>query len=194
MSKLIFSKVTALPETLVGNTCYIVKPTTGLQAELYFTSSDGTSVYHLPNKNDIQAMIESAIAAIPGGGSGVSEVIFATNIADRDSKVFINNAMVLVQDATADLTVGSGSALYFYNAASTSYYKIAEYESMDLVFNWNTLLNKPTSSVAEIDEAVSMRHEHANIEILSALGKTVDNTLTFLGQEVAPSNLAEQQW
>jgi hypothetical protein len=41
----------------------------------------------------------------------------------------------MVADATGDATVAAGAALYFYNLATTTYVKVAEYESMDLFPN-----------------------------------------------------------
>lgn len=190
-----FERVTSLPDPLSPSTVYILRPNeSSPYVELYYTSEDGNSIYRQPILNDIQQLIADAIAAIPSGGGGVQEVIYAATIADRNSKTYLSNALVLVGDATADPTVNSGSALYFFNFATTTWYKIAEYESLDLSFDWNTLLNKPTSSAADIDDAVAKRHEHLNTEVLNALGKDVDNNLTFNGTPVAGNILKKSDW
>lgn len=59
--------------------------------------------------------------------------VFAADIAARDALVLSKNSFVFVADASADATVDTGAALYFYNLATTSYTKVAEYESMDFV-------------------------------------------------------------
>ena len=47
--------------------------------------------------------------------------------------------------------------------------KIAEYESMDVVLQWNDIQGKPTSAVADIDDAVANRHSHANKALLDPI-------------------------
>lgn len=53
MSTLKFSKVNALPVTLVPNTLYIVKDTLVEHAELYVSDSSGTGVRRLPTIQDV---------------------------------------------------------------------------------------------------------------------------------------------
>lgn len=52
--------------------------------------------------------------------------------------------IVFVVDATADTTVKSGWAQYIYNNSS-KFEKMGEQESLDLILDWNNVLNKPTT-------------------------------------------------
>jgi hypothetical protein len=74
---------------------------------------------------------------------------------------------VLVLDATADTTVKSGAAEYVYDG--TKFIKVSEVESLDVVLEWANIQNKPSSTVADIDDAVTKRHIHANEAILDAI-------------------------
>lgn len=44
--------------------------------------------------------------------------------------------------------------------------KVAEAESLDVVVDWSSITNKPSSSVADIDDAVMKKHSHANKAVL----------------------------
>lgn len=76
---------------------------------------------------DSKDYTDSQIASLDMSNSAV----FAADIAARDALVLTKNTFVFVADASADATVDAGAALYFYNLATTSYTKVAEYESMD---------------------------------------------------------------
>lgn len=188
-----FERVTILPDTLSASTVYIVRPDAASSyVELYFTNENGSSLYRIPNVNDIQNLIAQAISNIPVGGS--QEIIFATDIADRDSRVFTSNALVLVQDATADSNITSGAALYFYNLTNTTWYVIAEYDSLSVTFDWNNILNKPTSTTAQIDAAVAMAHSHANQGFLDKISEAEDGSLIYDGNPIGGNTLKEVQW
>ena len=85
---------------------------------------------------------------------------FATNctivatIAERDALTSVKVAdRVLVKDATGDTSVTSGWAEYVYDENS-QWFKMSEGESMDLILDWSNVQNKPTSTTADIDQAV----------------------------------------
>ena len=84
------------------------------------------------------------------------------NVADitaRDAIVDpVDGAQVRVLDASADPSVDSGWALYTYHAAQTTWVKLAEQESLDMVTDWSNLQNKPVSTVSAIDIAVGQAH------------------------------------
>lgn len=85
---------------------------------------------------DSKDYTDSQIASLDMSNSAV----FAADIAARDALVLTKNTFVFVADASADATVDVGAALYFYNLATTSYTKVAEYESMDFTIpNLNIL-------------------------------------------------------
>lgn len=101
------------------------------------------------------------------------------DIAARDALADLaDGAKVFVEDASADALVDSGWAIYRYRAAKEAvgtegeegyvaaveagWTKVSEGESLDIVHDWGNIRNKPASAVADIDDAVAKRHEHAN--------------------------------
>lgn len=134
------------------------------------TTADGSSV---------QARLDALVAATSGG-----TVRVVADIAARDALPDKKSGLdVWVRDAAADPTVDSGAARYLYDGAD--WIKTAEAESMDLVLDWALLRNKPTSAVADIDDAVGKRHEHANrTEVLDKLTGDDDGNLLFDGKRI----------
>lgn len=65
-----------------------------------------------------------------------------------------------VIDATGDSTVTTGAALYIWD--NIEWKKVSEVESLDVVLDWADIQNKPTSSVTDIDDAVTKKHIHTN--------------------------------
>lgn len=153
-----FNKVTVLPGSLDANTFYFVE--NGTFAESYITDNEGDA-RSVGNSAMINALINDALAGWSGTASSLEIV---ADIAARDALVgtLEVNSMILVVDASADATVASGSALYAYGAANTTVYKLAEYESMDVVLQWASIVGGPSSTPAQLDEAVSLRHNHVN--------------------------------
>lgn len=165
MALIKFFKVSTLPAQLDGDSFYYVS--NGDYAESYLTNSAGTAK-SLGNSAMINALIQEALADFTAQGNSVEIV---ADIAARDAMTATaeTNLMILVLDATGDPTVGSGSAMYAYAHATTTTYKIAEYESMDVVIEWSNITGRPASSVAQIDNAVSLAHSHANKAVLDKL-------------------------
>ena len=83
-----------------------------------------------------------------------------------------------VTDASGDPTVHKGFAVYRYS--NGIFTKIYEGEMMDpdlgIIFDWDQIVNKPTSSTTDIDAAVAQKHEHPNMETLNALSSTADES------------------
>lgn len=179
MAQVKFYKVTALPGTLEANAFYYVE--NGIFAESYLTNNAGVA-RSVGNTAMINALIDQALANWSGAASTVSIV---ADIAARDTLIATieANAMILVVDASADATVGSGSALYAYASDTDTIYKIAEYESMDVVLQWGDLQGGPSSTPAQIDNAVSLAHTHTNKATLDKLGEDGEG-LTYDGQGV----------
>ena len=159
MANLTFHKVASLPGTLLPNAFYYVENAPNLYAESYLTDDAGNP-FMLGNTIMIQQVAAAALS---------SEVYLAADIAARDALTLTVNSIVLVQDATGDATVTTGAALYFYSAALTTFTKVAEYESLDVVLDWNNIVNGPTSTPAQIDQAVADSHVHANLAVLDAI-------------------------
>lgn len=87
-----------------------------------------------------------------------------------------------VVDATGDPTVTKGAAIYIWNG--TEWKKVSEMESLDVVLNWADIQDKPNSSVSDIDDAVSKRHEHTNKAVLDKLSDAA-GSLTYNGTNIA---------
>lgn len=176
MSLLRIERVLALPGTLTPSTMYVVKSAEAPFAELYFSNADGSEARHIINKSEINTMITDAVASF-------SNIQVVADITARDALVLDHNALVLVLDATADTTVTTGAALYVYQLSTTTWYKVSEFESLDVVLTWASIQNKPTSSVADIDDAVTKRHTHTNKTTLDKIGENADG-VTFDGNNV----------
>ena len=151
-----FHKVTTLPGSLEANAFYLVE--NGDYAEFYVTDSsgDGKMVGNT-------AMIEAILAGV-GGGLQIVDDIDA-----RDALTPTSNIFVLVKDATDDVTVASGAALYVWDNTAEEWVKVMEYESMDVTVAWSSITGKPSSSVSDIDDAVAKKHNHPNLATLNGL-------------------------
>lgn len=176
MSSLRIERVLALPEPLVANTIYIVKRSEYGLADVYFTSADGQEARHVLSKEDVTDAVSAAMRQY-------NNIRMVSDIVARDQLNLSYNAMIYVQDATLDSSVRLGGALYFYNVQNGSFTKMCEFESMDVIASWDTLQNKPSSSVAQIDAAVQASHSHTNITVLNALDDT-GSGLTYNGKPV----------
>jgi flagella basal body P-ring formation protein FlgA len=186
MSKLRIERVLALPGVLTASTMYIVKSAAAPHAEVYFTNADGTEARHIINKAEINTMITDAIASF-------SNIEIVANNAARDALVLTHNALVLSLDATADVTVITGAALYVYNTTLHTFTKVSEFESMDVTLTWAAIQNKPASAVLDIDDAVAKRHAHANAVQLALVGEDVGGHLTYNGLAIE-ADIANAAW
>ncbi|MDY0191662.1 MAG: hypothetical protein RBR22_13125 [Desulfuromonas sp.] len=184
-----FYAVTALPGTLQPDSFYYVA--NGSVAESYLTDSLGNAK-SVGNTVMVNQLITAALAAWEGGGSGSMPIV--ADIAARDVlfAAATENVMALVIDASADPTVAAGSALYAYDFGTTTAYKVAEYESMDLVIQWASIQGKPASTVAQIDDAVGKAHQHANKTVLDKFTE-VGGELLYGGEGIAIS-WATKDW
>lgn len=188
MANITFHKVSVLPGSLLPNAFYYVA--NGSYAESYITDAAGVAKA-VGNTAMINALIDQALANWSGASSTVSIV---ADIAARNALIATldANTMILVIDASADPTVDAGSALYAYAADTDTTYKIAEYESMDVVLQWADIQGGPTSTPAQIDSAVGQAHSHTNKATLDQLGEDAEGLL-FKGQGVG-SRWATNNW
>lgn len=162
---LTIARVNALPETLAASTLYLVK--SGAELVITVTGNTGAVVATTVSKADVNTAISTAIAGLDMSNS----VEFAATINARTALTpsLTKSTFVYVEDATGDETVSSGAAMYLYNFAAETYYKVAEYESMDLIQSWENLIGAPDSTPEQIDAAVAATHTHANKAVLDAL-------------------------
>ena len=164
---------TALPGALEPYALYVIAPTAKPNyIELYASDATGTSAKRIIQDTDVQALIDASI-------SGLSGIEVVADITARDALTPTTNIQVLVLDASADPTVTSGAATYVYQLSNTTWYKISEAESLDVVLDWNNLTNGPTSTPAQIDTAVANSHTHANKTQLDKIGENGDGNLTY---------------
>ncbi|MGE4532092.1 hypothetical protein [Halomonas sp.] len=175
MATLKLYRETALPGTLEANSMYFVAPAGSPDyVELYVTGNTAGAVRRIIKEDDVQALIDASLA-------GFGEIEVVADIAARDALTLTSNAQVLVLDASADTTVDSGAATYVYRSSDSSWTKISEAESLDLALTWAALDGKPSSAVADIDDAVTKRHTHANKTELDKIGEDGSGNLTYNG-------------
>lgn len=186
MAILTICKETALPGVLQANAMYLIAPPSKPDyVEIYITDKNGTVAKRIPTTDDIQSLINAATGAIDPG----SKLEIVANITARDLLAPTGNITVVVLDATDDPNVATGAATYVYELSTTTWHKISEAESMDLVLDWVNVTNKPNSSVADIDDAVSKRHSHSNLTQLNKIDQDAEGNFTYGG--VAPKAALE---
>lgn len=94
-------------------------------------------------------------AQLPIDSGSVERVI---DITARDAITNLyDNKLVFVIDASDDITVTSGWAMYIYNTSSSSWTKIIDVESLDTELTWDNIEDKPTVFPPE-------PHTHEQIE------------------------------
>lgn len=185
-----FYKNLNLPQTLDSDSMYLV--INGDYAETYMTSQTGVAkmvgnsvmITQIANKLITDALNSQAAAA--------TQVQIVADIAARDALTKKDGLEVLVLNATGDTSVKSGAATYVYRSSNTTWYKISEAESMDLVLQWDAIQGKPVSTAAQIDAAVAASHTHANMSTLNKLGEDAQGLL-FDGKAVGP-RLTDSAW
>lgn len=144
--------------------------------EIYVSNSAGTALKRLLTDTDIQSLIDASISSLGG------EMPVVADIPARNALVstLTKNTQVLVLDATGDSTVTSGAATYLYRVSTTSWIKLSEAESLDLILQWANIQGKPTSSPTAIDTAVTNSHVHnGNLTQLNKIGENADGLLTY---------------
>lgn len=183
MSQINFFKVTTLPAEPVANSFYFVE--NGTYAESYITDTTGAT-RSIGNSAMINQLAKARI-------SELHRFTIVEDITARDALTVGTQAfMVLVLDATNDTTVDNGAALYAFDPDMTpdaGFRKVAEYESMDIDFSeleidWSQLVNGPDSTPAQIDDAVSKAHSHANKLQLDKIGESAEGYMTYDGTVV----------
>lgn len=180
-----FYALSALPATLEADAFYFVE--NGNYAESYITNSSGVA-RQIGNSLMINALVAEALAnwGGAGGGGASNQVIIVPDIAARDALTTTADTilMVLVIDATGDATVSGGSALYALDFAVATWYKLTEYGSLGAIVDWSYIVNGPTSTAAQLDDAVDKAHSHANMAQLNKIGEDANGDLTYGGAGV----------
>lgn len=177
MAQLRIERVNSLPDPLQPSTLYYVKGSDSDLVDLYLTGTDVSELRHSITKPEIQTLINSAVSTF-------QSFLVVQDIAERNALVLTASVLVFVMDATADPTVHQGSAMYVWDQVNSAWYKIAEYESLDIVLDWTNIQGGPQSSPSAIDAAVQASHTHSNQEVLDQLGVTNTGRLTYANQQV----------
>lgn len=187
MTQLKFNAVTSLPSSPEADSFYFVL--NGDYAESYLTTTGGIPK-QIGNSLMVNELIEDAL-----DNQSLNQVVIVPDIAARDAleNDAETNLMVLVLDATADPTVDDGSALYAYEVGTNTWYKLAEYESMDVVLQWNDIQGRPSSSPDDIDQAVSDSHTHSDMTVLDGLGENAEGDLTY-NNTVISTQWVQKEW
>lgn len=166
MAQFRIERLTALPGTPTANTMYFINPPgEDDYCELYVTGNTNTVVRRIITESDVTSLINQAI-----GSANLLQIV--DDITERDGLVLDVNTFVFVKDASDDPTVTSGAAMYLWDATAEEFIKVAEYESLDITVDWSDIANKPSSAVADIDDAVSKRHAHSNLTQLEKIGES----------------------
>lgn len=179
MANINFYKVTSLPGTLAADSMYFVN--NGTVAESYLTDSSGNAK-SLGNTSMISSIVSSQMASTLAAYNAM-EIVADITARNALAASLNRNILVLVSDATGDVSVASGAALYAFNNTGDTWTKVTEYESLDVTLTWASLQNKPTSTVAQIDTAVSQSHAHSNKTFLDKIGES-GGALTYNGSAV----------
>ena len=87
-----------------------------------------------------------------------------------------------VKDASNDPQVASGFALYIYQDALHGWARVVDASVLDIVLSWAKLIDKPQSTVENIDDAVIKKHAHQNESLLSNFSENDSGTLLFKGR------------
>jgi hypothetical protein len=185
MAQVKFRRVDTLPGTLDAGTFYFVDG--GAYAESYLTDSTGNAKA-IGNSTMINALISAQLATL-----STHNAVIVADIAARDAATdgLETNEIILVLDASADSNVGSGAALYIWEAGEEEIHLIAKYENLTLDVTWDSIQDKPQ----ELLDAISQRHTHSNKATLDQIGADGD-TLTFKGAPLAggATEWAQTDW
>ena len=159
------------------------------------TSSNVTNALGYTPENTANKGIPNGYASLDSNGlipvsqvpSTFREIRVVDDIDARDALSPYEGLRVHVKDASADSTVGEGWAEYLFDG--TSWIKTAESESIDVVQQWADIQDKPTSSVANIDDAVSKRHSHGNKAILDAITSAGSGSIITVAERTKLANI-----
>lgn len=160
-------QVTTLPATLENDAIYFVL--NGDYSETFVTSNTGEAKL-VGNSTMINELITTANSALSG-----FEIV--DDLAGRDALTPTANQLALVTDASGDADVTAGAAMYAYSLADDSWTKVTEFESFNenVVLNYASIVGRPASTAAAIDQAVNDSHTHANKTQLDLIGGTATN-------------------
>lgn len=197
MSAFKIFKETSLPSSFVPNAMYLIAAAEDPNyLELFVTDKDGLAARSTLGIPKVQALIEEYMETYEGGTTPTGTVQpfhVVDTIAERDALELTANTFVFVTDATGDSTVNAGAASYAYRASTSTFTKVSEHESLDLVLSWENIVGRPNVTVEQIEDAVTMAHSHINMEHLNKIGQDVDGNMTYNNQ-LPTTGLSTVNW
>ena len=197
MAKVKFFKVSSLPGTLQSNAIYFVD-ISGNRTDMYVTNNSGVA-FECSN----EAMITAIINAMRGSNNGIASLdasgkipdaqlpftlndatnfILVDDITERNNLNLDKDTLVLVVDASGDPTVTAGNALYGWRNDTSTWKKVAEFESLDIT--WDTIIGGPNVTASQVEQAVADRHTHSNKAALDKIGEDAEGDTTFDGDPI----------
>ncbi len=186
MSAFRIERILVLPEEYTASTMYIMKSEEEGKVDLFFTGTDVTDVRKVIGTSDVNEIVLASLA-------NFNTLEIAATIDARDDLVLSRNCLVLVLDATGDVTVDTGAALYAYDKNTTLFYKVSQFEPSGATVDWTEVGNRPESAPSAIDTAVGLAHGHSNKEIIDGLSEDEDGNLLYNGQGIS-AVLAVSEW
>jgi hypothetical protein len=127
--------------------------------------------------NGYASLDASGLVPVSQLPSSVKEIKVVNTIADRNAITDkFQGLRVHVVDATGDTTVSSGWAEYLCDG-TLNWVKTGEKESIDIVLKWANLIDRPTSVVSSIDDAVVKKHVHSNQLVLDGTQESFTTAL-----------------
>lgn len=120
------------------------------------------------------------------------ESVVVQSIAERDALTNVYpglQCMVIDIDAVA---AGEQSVLYVCKEVTNAglpnqqvtWVAAAKLGETQMVLEWANIQNKPTHTAGEIDDAVTKKHEHQNIEVLNKLSEDSEHHLQYDGKPI----------
>lgn len=133
-----------------------------------------TDQVKLADATNLQQELDKLWAALDENTSTYIAADITARDALKDTEELKAGDKCWVIDASADDTVTKGAALYIVESisgdpATPTWKKISEAESLDTIVKWAAIQDKPTSTVTDIDDAVTKKHEHANKAVIDEL-------------------------
>ena len=95
---------------------------------------------------------------------------------------------VFVTDASSDNTVSSGWAIYKYTASNTSWVKIAEGESLDLVLDWSNVQNVPNNILYKTDVKNNLTSTDTDKPLSANQGKVLKDAIDTINTTIGASS------
>lgn len=112
--------------------------------------------------------------------SGMGQVLVGTGLGKNGNEIFISDTGVAAGTYTKVTVNAQGQVTAAEKLASSDLPEIA----------WAVITGKPTSAVADIDDAVAKKHSHANAEQLAKVNEA-DGVMTYGGAKMATQAYAQ---